>query len=257
MDESTKEIDLAEVFGELLRRIKFIILITVVFGGIAFAYAKFVLPLQYTSKISMYVKNSDNKSADQVAMADISASKSLVSTYIVILQNDAVIDKIGEKLLEEYGADDLSEYLSVGYDDDDEPYVVTSSLRNCISMSAEKDTEVMLISVTTKSPTLSVSICNAMENIGPDEIKRVTQAGSVQVIGNAKFPTGPSGPNTKKYALIGLAIGFILSAGIVVIAKMLDTTIRTGDDIKTKFDLPILGEIPDIESKETKGGYYK
>ena len=257
MDESTKEIDLAELLGELLKRIKFIILITVVFGALAFAYAKFVLPLQYTSNISMYVKNSDSKSTEQVAIGDINASKSLVSTYIVILQNDAVIDKIGEMILEEYGADDLSDYLTVKYDDDDKPYIVTSSLRNCISLSAEQDTEVLLIKVTTKSAALSVSICNAMEKVGPEEIKRITQAGSVQVIGNAKYPTGPSGPNVRRYTLIGLILGFILSAAIVIIGKMLDTTIRTGDDIKTRFDYPILGEIPDIEAKETKGGYYK
>ena len=109
MDESTKEIDLVELLGALLKRIKFIIFITVLFGGLAFSYAKFVLPLQYTSNISMYVKNSDNNANDQVAIGDINASKSLVSTYIVILQNDAVIDKIGDAILKEYGADDLSD----------------------------------------------------------------------------------------------------------------------------------------------------
>lgn len=257
MDESTKEIDLVELLGELLKRIKFIIFITVLLGGIAFAYAKFVLPLQYTSKISMYVKNSDSKESSQLQLGDINASKSLVSTYIVILQNDSVIDKIGERILAEYGADDLEDYLTIAYDDDDKPYIVTSSLRNCITLSAEQDTEVLLISVTTKSAALSVSICNAMEEVGPEEIKRVTQAGSVQVIGKAKYPKSPSGPNTKKYMLIGLALGFVISAGIVVVRKLLDTTIKTGDDIRTRFDFPILGEIPDIESKETKGGYYK
>lgn len=256
MDESTKEIDLAELLGELLKRIKFIILISVIIGALAFAYAKFVLPLQYSSSISMYVKNSDNAS-EQVALGDINASKSLVSTYIVILQNDAVIDKIGDAILKEYGADDLSDYLSIEYDDNDKPYVVTSSLRNCIKLTAEQDTEVLLISVTTKSAALSVSICNAMEQIGPEEIKRVTQAGSVQVIGTAKYPNSPSGPNVRRYTLIGIVLGFILSAGIVIVRKMLDTTIRTGDDIKTRFDYPILAEIPDIEAKETKGGYYK
>ena len=257
MDESTNEIDLTELLGALLKRIKFIILITLVLGALAFGYAKFVLPLKYTSSISMYVKNTDSKATEQVAIGDINASKSLVSTYIVILQNDAVIDQIGEKIIEEYGADELEDYLTINYDKDDKPYVVTSSLRNCISMSAEQDTEVMLITVTTKSAALSVSICNAMEEIGPKEIKRVTQAGSVETIGAAKFPTGPSGPNVRRYTLIGLILGFIISAAIVIIGKLLDTTIRTGDDIKTRFDYPILGEIPDIEAKETKGGYYK
>ena len=257
MDESTKEIDLTELLGALLRRIKFIILITIVFGAIAFAIAKFILPLQYTSNISMYVKNSDNNSTDQVAINDINASKSLVSTYIIILQNDAVIDQIGDKIIEEYGADELEDYLAISEDDDGKKYVVTSSLRNCITMTAEQNTEVMLITVTTKSPDLSVSICNAMEEIGPKEIKRVTQAGSVETIGAAKMPTGPSGPNVRRYTLIGLILGFVIAAGIVIVSKLLDTTIRTGDDIKTRFDYPILGEIPDIESKETKGGYYK
>lgn len=257
MDESTKEIDLTELLGALLKNLKFIIFITLVMGALAFSYAKFILPLTYTSSISMYVKNSDNQTSEQVQLGDINASKSLVSTYIVILKNDAVIDEIGEMLMEEYGADELRDYLSIAEDDDGNEYIVTSSLRNCITMQAEQDTEVMLISVTTKSAGLSVSICNAMEQIGPKAIKRVTQAGSVETIGAAKYPTGPSGPNIKKYMLIGLVLGFVLSAGIVIVGKLLDTTIRTGDDIKTRFDYPILGEIPDIESKESKGGYYK
>ena len=60
-----------------------------------------------------------------------------------------------------------------------------------------------------------------------------------------------------RYTLIGLLIGLVLSAGIVILAHLLDNTIRTGDDLRTRFDYPILGEIPDFESAESKGGYYK
>ena len=42
MNETEKEIDLSELLGALLKRWKFIVLITLVLGGIAFAYAKFV-----------------------------------------------------------------------------------------------------------------------------------------------------------------------------------------------------------------------
>ena len=180
------------------------------------------------------------------------ASKSLVSTYIVILQHDAVIDEIGDMLVKEYGTKALEDYLTI-----EDGKVKTSSLRSCIALSAEQDTEVLLISVTTKSPELSVSICNAMERVGPDKIKQVTHAGSVETIGAAKLPTSPSGPNIRRYTIIGMLAGFVIAAAIVIIRFMLDTTVRTGDDIKTRFDFPILGEIPDIEAKETKGGYYK
>lgn len=257
MDESTKEIDLTELFGALLKRIKFILFLTIVAGAIAFSIAKFVMPLKYTSSISMYVKNSDSNTSENLQINDINAQKSLVSTYIVILQHDAVIDEIGDRLIKEYGADALEDYLTVEEGDDGKAHINTNSLRSCIAMSAEQDTEVMLISVTTKSPELCVSICDAMEKVGPEKIKRVTQAGSVETIGAAKLPTGPSGPNIKRYTLIGAVLGFVLAAAIVILGFMLDTTIRTGDDVKTRFDFPILGEIPDIESKETKGGYYK
>ena len=252
MDESTKEIDLTELFGAILKHLKFIIFMTVLLGVVAFSYAKFVLPLQYTSSISMYVKNNDDQTTENAQYNDIVASKSLVSTYIVILQHDAVIDEIGDMLVKEYGTKALEDYLTI-----EDGKVKTSSLKSCIALSAEQDTEVLLISVTTKSPELSVSICNAMERVGPDKIKQVTHAGSVETIGAAKLPTSPSGPNIRRYTIIGMLAGFVIAAAIVIIRFMLDTTVRTGDDIKTRFDFPILGEIPDIEAKETKGGYYK
>ena len=104
------EIDLLEILYLLLGKLPFIILLTVlgVFGG--FAIAKLMLPVKYTSDVSIYVNNSIMGTTDYTEKAstqDIMASKQLATTYIVILDNDEVYDEVSNRLLEEHHVEDL------------------------------------------------------------------------------------------------------------------------------------------------------
>lgn len=70
----------------------------------------------------------------------------------------------------------------------------------------------------------------------------------VQIVGNPMLPKYPIAPNKNK--TVGLAfIMSLLGSSLFVIAKeMLNKTIRTADDIKKYGDIPVLGQIPSLES---------
>ena len=70
----------------------------------------------------------------------------------------------------------------------------------------------------------------------------------VQIVGNPILPKHPIAPNKSK--TVGLAfIMSLLGSSLFVIAKeMLNKTIRTADDIKKYGDIPVLGQIPSLES---------
>ena len=59
-----KEISVQEILGILLAHIRLIVIVTVVAGVAGYSYAKFVLPLQYTSSIKIYVTNGVRNSND-------------------------------------------------------------------------------------------------------------------------------------------------------------------------------------------------
>lgn len=258
MENQEQEINLVEIFFLLLSRIKFIIILTVIAGGALFCYAKFWLPLQYSSSISIYVKNSaEVNQGGTTTASDLSAAKSLASTYIVILDDDVVYDRVSEMLLEAYGVDQMKTFFGIRKDEKGNDYIPASQIRSLVSASAINNTEVIQIKATSRDPQLSADICNDIGIIAKDLLIQVTKAGSVETIGTAKVPTGASGPSVKKYTVIGALMGFVLAVAIVIISKLLDNCISTSEDIKNKFGIAVLGEIPDLEMDEKEASKYE
>ena len=70
-----------------LGHIWWIICAAVVGAAGTFLVSSYVIPQQFQSNISMYVKNSEKQNQEQQGINnnDLTVSKSLVSTYIVIL----------------------------------------------------------------------------------------------------------------------------------------------------------------------------
>ena len=258
MEKQEQEINLAEIFFLLLSRIKFIIILTVLGGGALFCYAKFWLPVQYTSSVSIYVKNNDEAGVQGgVTASDLTAAKSLASTYIVILDDDVMYDKVSEMLLLAYGADQMKNFFTIKKDDNGKEYIPASQIRSKVSASAVNNTEVVKISAVTTDPQLSADICNDIAEYAKTLLIQVTHAGSVETIGSAKVPTSASGPSVKRYTVIGALIGMVIAVAVVIIGKLLDNCINSAEDIKQKFGIPVLGEIPDLDIDNKEASKYE
>ncbi len=251
-----KEIDLMELLGVILSKLKFIVLAAVLCAAIGFSYAKFVLPLQYTASIKMYVTSSSDLSKREDASIDVSeqtASRNLASTCIVILDDDSVYEEIGQMLIADYDLDDLKNYFNVTTDDEGNPYISPNQIRGLISVSSVDNTEVLQVTCTTEVPKFSADICKYVSKIAPELLIRTMKAGSVETVSPAKVPKNPSGPNVMRYAMIGGLLGMVVSVAVVIIMNMFDNAVKNGEEIKARFDVPVLAEIPDI-FMDTKGG---
>lgn len=257
MQDTFDTLDIKELFDILFARIKLIIFCCI--GGfiLFFVVSKFVISPQYTSYVAMYVNNSaESVFSGAVNINDLNASQKLVNTYIVILQDDEVIEKVSKRLSAEFSYQDLA--LQFG-DFKDSGFVSPERLRKVIKMSSVNNTEVLKIESETKSPELSARICTIMTEIAPDILRRVVKAGSVEVIGEAKPAIEPSSPNVLLYTIIGFVLGAILSCVGVLLHHILDRTVKGEEDLKKLYNIPILGEIPDLNGKSGKGysGYEK
>ena len=147
MENQEQEIDLRELVYVLLSKLHSIILVAV-FGALcAFAVAKFVLPVKYTSSISIFVNaagENQNATDGKADNADLTAAKSLAATYIVILEDDIVYDKVSDLLVQDYEISDLQKVFNVSYENG-EPSISASQIKSLVTIASVNETEVISI----------------------------------------------------------------------------------------------------------------
>lgn len=230
------EIDLRRLIGVLIHRSWLIGIVSVLCAVVMLVSTLlFVTPL-YQSSAMFYVNNNSmsiGEAALSISSADISASRGLVKSYIVILNSRESLN-------------DVIDYAEV-----DRTY---SEVKRMISAEAVDSTEIFKVVVTSPDPEEAEKIADAIAYILPKRISSIIEGTSAKIVDSAVMPTKPSSPNYIKNTLIGFLIGFVMSAGGIAVWAFLDTTIRTEEDVVQNCRYPVLAAVPDME-QPNKGGY--
>ena len=251
------DIDILRVIKNLFK-VKNVILIFIVgilFASASFAYSKFVLPELFTTSVSMYVNNENGRyTSESVEMSALTTSRNLANSYVVILNNDAVMEKVGLEIIDLYGIEDIKNYFPID-EKNNKKYIKAKYIKNCFNISPVNETEILEVSATTTSPYLSADLCNSMTRVAPEFLKRVIGAGSVNAIDVASVPDSKSSPNIAENTVKGFLAGIFLVVVILFIKMLLDTKIRDTENFKDRFDYPVFGEIPfiSLDSENEKG----
>ena len=77
---------------------------------------------------------------------------------------------------------------------------------------------------------------------------------NVYVVDEARAESAPYNINHTKDLIIFAAAGFVIACIYVLIANMLDTTVKSKEDIEKKLGLTVLTSIPVCDFKKAKGG---
>ena len=241
----------------LWNHILLIVAITLCGGIAAFSFSKFVLPVKYSSHITMYVQSytgiSENKANNE---NNISNSKQLVNTYMEVLKDDEVMNAVSALLLEQYAEEDLRRVFSF----DEEGKISSSSLRNCLTISSVTDTSAVTITATTENPNLAADICNDITQVAPKYVEEAVGVGSINTIGKAKVYKTPVAPNNTKNAILGMAAAFLIIVMVILIIDYFDNTIKETEKIAKKYEKSIIGEIRQLgdgKKKKSKKGKRK
>lgn len=243
MNEAIK----AQIYiGEILTYIKARIGIAIcgmLLGGAVFWIASaWIIKPEYESSISMYVSNTVNAGYSST-INDITASQQLVKTYIALLEDESVYAEISRKLVSEYSQEILEECFKV-IEIGGTKFIPPDEIRDCVSMSAENDTEVLKIVVTTSDPVIAAEVCRLLGNIASNIFKVVIQAGDVNDIGVIKMNEEPVSLEPVEMGAVGLAAGAAVSILGILLAYVLDTKIHTVSEFSEKYQVPVLGMIP-------------
>lgn len=241
--EEEKEIDIASVFRVILSKWYWILSCTLVLAVALYCVANFGIAPKYQSDVSLYVVNTNNNQqpSQSINTGDLQASKSLAQTYTVILKSNTVLDAV----VNDINATANSQKLT------------RDELRGMISVEAVNETQLVKVTVTSTNADYACLIATAFGNASPQEIIRITKAGSVELVDHAEVAKTPSSPRKSMFALVGAVVGAAGAILFFVIKMLTDTTIYLGEDIEKISSAPVLGLIPDIGSGEPTGRKWK
>ena len=234
-NSKTMELSLLQIILEMLRKAWLIAIVAIAGMAVAFMVTYFLVTPKYEAAAMFYVNNSQDKDAGSgVTSSDISASKSLVDSYIVILNTRDTLEGIIE-----YAGLDLT-YKQLG---------------DMISATSVNSTEIFEIVVTSEDPEEAKALADAVTHVFPNRISSIIEGSSASVVEHASMPLKPSSPSYPMNLVLGFLLGALFSAVYVIIRLVSDVTVRSEEDVTKASDLPILAVVPDM-SAPSKGGYY-
>lgn len=239
-----ENISLAYLFQLALKRIWALILAVVFFAVAAFSYCKFIAEPVYTAEASILVTNGAIMAGNygqsindgSVKSTDISASLQLVDTVIDILKTPDIYKRLAVKLDGEYKYAELMKMVSV----------------------AQRNDETLFVDITFKTPSKkeAVKIANTFANLACDYIVEFVPYSIVKVAAEADEAT-KTYPTTLFTTALSGVIGGVLAYIVVFIIDMTDKAIKGEGEFVEKYDIPLIGIVPDFDDGELTGTYGK
>lgn len=228
----TVQIDLSTLINAFISRIRLICIITVIFALIAGCVSMFLIQKRYTASVRFYVSNNKDVISQNIDSSDIDASTKLVPTYAELLKSKAVVAEVIEETKLDCSVDELISIINV----------------NMIT-----DTQMLVLNVTASNADDAFIIANAIADIAPEKITEIMNGSVIKIVDYADKPKGPSSPNVAKNIILGIVLGLIFSAAVVILLELNDSTIKSEDNIRDIFpDIPIIGVIPEIFIEKTE-----
>ncbi len=231
------EINLLDIVKLLWRKVWIIILCMIVCGATAFFSAIFFIAPQYTARAMMYVNNNSlsvGSTTFTFSSSQLSAAKSLLDVYVIILQSRTTLEAVIEEAELDYTYEQLS---------------------GMVTASAVNNTEIFSITATCGDPAEAELIVDTIVEILPDRISDIVDGSSVRLVDHAIRPVTRSSPSYTKHGVIGILIGAVLSCAAIIIQDLLNTTVRDEDYLKQRYNIPVLAIVPDAYGGKNGYGY--
>lgn len=227
------EFNIKRIVSLIVANLKYIILIALVFALLFFGFTKLFIAPSYTSEVELLIVPKGELSKTTEA----SFIKMTINDYKKILSADIFYAKVAEK------------YNSASPDE----LITVDDIKRCTSV-VIPDTESNSISikVTTSDAEFSCKLAGSISDRAIEEMLEYKEKYGYNEI--AKFdgpslPVAPSSPNVIQNVVIGFAFGIIACIALLILKEFFDVRIKNVEDLTEKFDIPVLGVIPDTATK--------
>lgn len=218
-----EEIDLLELFRAVLKYIKLIIVLCIVFGLGGFLVTKFLITPTYTASTSIYLTPQINDTGSLDYNSQMANSK-LVTNVVNLMTQNNIMSEVAK---------------DVGLEN-------ASSVKKCISVTNESNTEIITVTATTTDPKLSKDIANDTVDTFINTMQKNLNVRNIEIVDKAKLSYIPSGPNIKKNTMMASLVGGVIGVGYAVLKFLLDNRLRTKEEAEKYLGIPVFAEFPEV-----------
>jgi capsular polysaccharide biosynthesis protein len=225
-------ISLRELMETLKKRLRLIVLITVLAALASGVISFFILTPIYQASIQLLVNQSKNDQ-QMYDFNQVQANLQLVNTYSVIIKSPSVLEKVIK---------DLNLNLT------------TEQLNEKITVDSEQNSQVLNVSVQDPDPHKAVLIANKIGQVFKQEIVKIMNVDNVSILSKADLgkDMAPVKPKPLLNIAIATVVGLMAGVGLAFLLEYLDNTIKSEQDIEKQLKLPVLGMVTSISDEEVK-----
>ena len=162
-------ISLQDLFETIRKRLGLIVLLTMLAVIIAGAISYFLLPSVYETSSEILV-NQTPAEAGQLINQNIQTDLQLINTYSGIIKSPAILDQVVDELNLQMTSDQLKDDISV---------------------SNEKHSQIITITVRNENPARAVEIANTTADIFEKDIEAMMEVDNISILSGAAVKENP------------------------------------------------------------------
>lgn len=242
--------NMQRIISLLLKKWKVLVIFGLIGVMLAYFYTSSFTTLSYASTVEFLAyavdtkqEFSDSSSASQSASntSKMNYAMKMMDTYIELFKTNEFNQKV---------ANALNENLSTNYS--------AAQIKNATTIESIENTALFKFTVTTTDPEMSYQIAHQLETSVPnamDDTNNGLVNASVEDI--ALKPSASESLGYTRKCAVGLIAGVVLAAAYLILRDVLDVRIKSSDELVERYDIPILGTIPDFELKSSQQKHAK
>jgi capsular polysaccharide biosynthesis protein len=217
---------------KIIRKRLWLLFVIVIFVVSVTAYLNYFYLTPYYSNSSTLLVN-DRNSENSPSLNDVLVYEKLIGTYKDIIRSKRILDPV----VANYGEG-----------------LTYESLIQMLSVSSQPNSQVITVTITSKDYPQATELANLTAETFSQLLPQVMTVDNVQILDPAEIGKKPAPIKPRK--IFNLFIASFLSGfvalSLILIVHLLDTRIRSEEDLVEAADYPLLGSIPNFDNKKNQ-----
>lgn len=223
-NQNDVDINLVDLFFYLWKKAYVIALVAVLCATCGFLWTKLLIDPVYTASTRVYMLN---RSDEKVVMyTDYQISSEMLSDYKVLITGRNVTKEVVSRL-----------GLDMHYSD----------LARKIEVTSPEESRFVQINVTDTDPVQAAAMANMVREVASVQIEDLMEVEAVNLVFEAEIPERATAPNTMMNVLLATGAGVLLILAVLIVAFVVDDSMRSEEDVQRYMGLSVLGIIPNTE----------